>query len=109
MLFRSDAMNHEVSITRTVNVSTAACSLGVPTNTIPGFAIYPNPVTDGKVYIETVSGDVKNIRMSDMSGKKVFSLNTADKELDLSRLPSGVYILNIEQDGKTATEKLIIN
>lgn len=104
-----DAMNHEVSITRTVNVSTAACSLGVPTNTIPGFAIYPNPVTDGKVYIETVSGDVKNIRMSDMSGKKVFSLNTADKELDLSRLPSGVYILNIEQDGKTATEKLIIN
>ncbi|MCI9846959.1 S8 family serine peptidase [Flavobacterium pectinovorum] len=104
-----DAMNHEASITRTVNISTAACSLGVPTNAIPGFAVYPNPVTDGKVYIETVSGGVKNIRISDMSGKKVFSLNTADKELDLLRLPSGVYILNIEQDGKTATEKLIIN
>ncbi|WP_163407471.1 S8 family serine peptidase [Flavobacterium ajazii] len=103
-----DAMGNEASIIRTVNVSTTACSLGIPTNTIPGFVIYPNPVTNGKLYIETDPVTVKNIRISDMSGKKVFYLKTEGKELDLSRLPSGVYILNVEQDGKTATEKLII-
>lgn len=103
-----DAMGNEASVTRTVNVSTTACSLGAPTNAISGFAIYPNPVTNGKVYVESASGVIKKIKMSDMSGKKVFSVNTHDKELNLSSLPSGVYILNVEQDGKKATEKLII-
>lgn len=103
-----DAMGHEATITRTVNVSSTACSLEVPVNTIPGFAIYPNPVTNGKLYIETNSDAAKNIRISDMSGKRVFYLKTEFKELDLSRLSSGIYILNVEQDGKTATEKFII-
>lgn len=103
-----DAIGNESSITRTVNVSTAVCSLGVADNAIPGFVIYPNPVTNGKLYIETNSATAKGIGISDISGKKVFHLKTEDKELDLSRLPSGVYILNVEQDGKRATEKLIV-
>ncbi|PAM91479.1 hypothetical protein B4N84_27920 [Flavobacterium sp. IR1] len=103
-----DGKDNEASITRTVNVSTTACSLGLPTNAIEGFVIYPNPVNNGKVYVETASATTKNIRISDMSGKKVFTLQTEDKQINLSGLSTGVYILNVEQDGKTATEKLII-
>ncbi|WP_166926451.1 S8 family serine peptidase [Flavobacterium poyangense] len=103
-----DALQNETSVTRTINVSSTTCSLGVENNTIEGFVIYPNPVKDGKVHIQTSSGSSKNIRISDMSGKKVFSIQTGDKELNVSGLPSGVYIIKVEQDGKTATQKLII-
>lgn len=103
-----DAKDNEASITRTVNISTTACSLGLPVNAIEGFVIYPNPVNNGKVYVQTTSNTAKNIKISDMSGKKVFALKTEDKQLNLSGLLTGVYILSVEQDGKTETEKLII-
>jgi len=103
-----DVKDNEVSITRTINISASTCTLGLPTNTIAGFTIYPNPVNNVKLYVETDSAALKNIKISDMSGKKVFSLITKDKELNLSGFPSGVYIVKVEQDGKTATEKLII-
>ncbi|MDX6189435.1 S8 family serine peptidase [Flavobacterium sp. Fl-318] len=103
-----DALQNQTSVTRIINVSSTACSLGVDSNTIEGFVIYPNPVKDGKVHIQTSSGSSKNIRISDMSGKKVFTIRSADKEINVSSLPSGVYIVKVEQDGKTATQKLII-
>jgi hypothetical protein len=103
-----DALNNTSSVTRTVNVLTTACSLGVVTSTIDGFVIYPNPVKDGKVNIITRSNGDKNIGISDMSGKKVLTLQTANEELNLPNLPKGVYILKVEQDGKTSTQKLIV-
>jgi len=103
-----DALQNEFSITRTINVSTTDCTLGLPGHEIPGFMIYPNPVVDGKVYIETASGTNKNIKISDMSGKIVLSISTDDIELNISKLSTGVYILKVEQDEKTSVEKLLI-
>lgn len=103
-----DALLNESSITRTINVSTTVCNLGVVTNEIDGFVIYPNPVKDGKVYVETASTNTKNIRISDMTGKKVFSIQTENKELNIHNLPTGVYIIKVEQDGKVSSQKLII-
>jgi hypothetical protein len=103
-----DALNNESSVTRTVNVSSTACSLGVVTNAIDGFVVYPNPVKEDKVNIVTPSNGMKNIRISDLSGKKVLSLQTVNKELNLPNLPKGVYIIKVEQDGKTSTQKLIV-
>jgi hypothetical protein len=103
-----DALNNESSVTRTVNVSSTACILGVATNEIDGFVIYPNPVKEDKVNIVTPSNGMKNIRISDISGKKVLSLQTVNKELNLPNLPKGVYIIKVEQDGKTSTQKLIV-
>jgi hypothetical protein len=103
-----DALNNESSVIRTVNVSSAACSLGIVGNAIDGFVIYPNPVKEGKVNIITPSYGIKNIRISDMSGKKVFSLQTVNKELNLPNLPKGTYVIKVEQDGKTSTHKLIV-
>jgi hypothetical protein len=103
-----DALNNESSVTRTVNVSSVTCALGVVTNAIDGFVVYPNPVKDDKVNIVTPSNGMKNIRISDISGKKVLSLQTVNKELNLPNLPKGVYIIKVEQDGKTSTQKLIV-
>ncbi|WP_264524140.1 S8 family serine peptidase [Flavobacterium sp. N502536] len=103
-----DAAQNESKVTRTVTVSSTACTLGVPVNVIEGFVMYPNPVTEGKVHIESASASVKNILISDMSGKKVYSVKTEKTEINVSGLPSGVYIIKVEQDGNTTVQKLII-
>ena len=103
-----DALQNESKVTRTVTVSSTACTLGVPVNKIEGFVLYPNPVTEGKVHIESASASVKNILISDMSGKKVYSVTTEKTEINVSGLSSGVYIIKVEQDGNTAVQKLIV-
>lgn len=103
-----DALQNESTVTRTINVSTTDCTLGIPVNTIKGFVLYPNPVIDGKVHIETTSGSTKNVWISDMSGKKLLSAKIDKNELNVSALPTGVYIIKVEQDENTAVQKLII-
>jgi len=103
-----DALQNQSVVTRTVNVSATNCTLGLPENTIKGFVLHPNPVTEGKVYIETSSGSPKSILISDMSGKKLISAQTDKKEVNVSGLSSGVYLIKVEQDGNTTTQKLII-
>lgn len=103
-----DALQNESVVTRIVNVSTNVCTLGLPTNTIQGFVLYPNPVIDGKVYIETASNSAKNIWISDMSGKKLLSVQIDKNELNVSAFATGVYIIKVEQDGNITVQKLII-
>ncbi|WP_264550827.1 S8 family serine peptidase [Flavobacterium sp. N2038] len=103
-----DALQNQSVVSRTVNVSATNCTLGLPENTIKGFVLHPNPVVEGKVYIETASGSSKNILISDMSGKKLISVQTDKKEVNVSGLSRGVYIIKVEQDGNTAIQKLII-
>lgn len=103
-----DALNNTSSVMRTVNVSNTSCSLGVAENTIDSFVIYPNPVKEGKINVITTSNSIKNITIFDLSGKKVFSLQTADKELNISRIQKGIYLIKVEQDGKISAQKLIV-
>ncbi|OHT47111.1 S8 family serine peptidase [Flavobacterium tructae] len=103
-----DALQNQATVTRTVNVSSTTCTLGLPTNAIEGFVLYPNPVTEGKVHIQSASSSPKNIVISDMTGKKILSVQTEKTELNVLGLPSGVYLIRVEQDGNTSIEKLII-
>lgn len=54
--------------------------------------VYPNP-TSGKLNIEAVK-PLQNVMVQDMQGKVVF--NSQSNQLDLSHLPKGVYLINIE-------------
>jgi len=103
-----DALNNEAFVTRTVNISSATCTLEIVDSAIDGFVIYPNPVKNGKVNIITTSDAIKNIVISDMAGKNVLALETVNTELHLSHLPKGVYLIKVKQDGKTSIQKLIV-
>ncbi|WP_264531225.1 cadherin-like beta sandwich domain-containing protein [Flavobacterium sp. N502540] len=83
-------------------------SLRVVDNKIEGFAVYPNPVQEGKIYIQTKSTVAKNVKIFDVSGKKVLSVQTTDREVNIGDLQKGVYIMKVNQDGAEATEKLIV-
>lgn len=103
-----DALNSQSIVSRIVNVTNVACNLDVNSNSIDGFAIFPNPVNEGKVYVTSTTNGLKNISIYDMSGKLILTLQTDNREVITSKLTKGVYIIKVEENGKTATEKLII-
>ncbi|CAM3908970.1 T9SS type A sorting domain-containing protein [Flavobacterium sinopsychrotolerans] len=78
------------------------------TATIEGLSLYPNPVSNGKVYISTKNDLDKEIIIFDVLGKKVLQTVMSSKELNVSNLSSGVYIIKINEKEASATRKLII-
>jgi hypothetical protein len=75
-------------------------------------AVHPNP-TSGKV---TISGDFETPKgacaIFDMMGRPVYTQNvtlSGSTELNLSHLPEGLYLLEIQNAGKIFRSKLLIS
>lgn len=75
---------------------------------IVGFTLYPNPVVNGKVYIETQSNAPKKVLIFDVLGTLVIETTILGKELNLTDLDAGVYVLRVFEKNKVATRKLIV-
>lgn len=75
---------------------------------IEGFKLYPNPVTDGKVFISTTENSPKQISIYDVLGTQVLETSITGDELFISELDAGVYVLRVFQNNKVATRKLIV-
>ncbi|OAB28231.1 Por secretion system C-terminal sorting domain-containing protein [Flavobacterium fryxellicola] len=78
------------------------------TASIEGLSLYPNPVNNGKVYVTTKNDLDKEIIIFDVLGKKVLQTVLSSRELNVSTLSSGVYIIRINEREASATRKLII-
>lgn len=76
-------------------------------NAISGLKVYPNPVVDGKLYINTDANSSKEVVIYDVLGKQVLKATT-NNAVNVSNLNGGVYIVKITEEGKTATRKLVI-
>jgi len=77
-------------------------------NSIAGLSVYPNPVTNGNLYITSDSNATKAVVIYDVLGKMVVKTTITDQAVNVSNLKGGVYIVKITEDGKTATRKLVI-
>lgn len=82
-------------------------TLSISENDIAGLNVYPNPANN-VLFIETELNEVKNIAIYDLLGKQVLNTTTASTEVNVSNLNSGLYIVKITENGKTATKKLVI-
>jgi hypothetical protein len=82
--------------------------LGVKQNTIAGLNMYPNPVSNGTLYITSNSSEAKSVSIYDLLGKQVLNAKTSNSAVNVSSLKGGSYIVKITEDGKTDTKKLII-
>lgn len=78
------------------------------TSVIEGLSLYPNPVSNGKVYITSKNDLDKSIIIFDVLGKKAIQTTISSKELNVSDLLPGVYIIKINEGDATATRKLIV-
>ncbi|MBP9848859.1 MAG: T9SS type A sorting domain-containing protein [Flavobacterium sp.] len=77
--------------------------------TIEGLTIYPNPTNSGKIFITTKSSLDKKVEIFNVLGKRVLESVTTSKEVNVSNLEAGVYIIKIKEGEASATRKLIIN
>jgi len=77
-------------------------------NTIEGLHIYPNPVSNGKLYISSSNNLSKYIEIYDVLGKKVYATPLFGKVMDISRLNIGVYIIKITENNNTVTRKIVV-
>jgi hypothetical protein len=98
----------EVRIGATWAYVTAAIVLKLDQNAIMGLSVYPNPVTNGNLFITSNSSDSKAVAIYDILGKQVIKANTSNNAVNVSQLKSGVYMLKITENEKTATRKLLI-
>jgi hypothetical protein len=76
--------------------------------TVEGLSFYPNPVSTGKIYITTNSSLTKEVTIYDVLGKIVIQATLTSKELNISALSPGVYMIKIKEGEATATRKLIV-
>ncbi len=73
------------------------------------FILYPNPVNDGTLYIETGISAKKSIELFDLKGRSIMSATLDSKRIDVSRLNAGIYLVKISYSNQSSTQKLIIN
>lgn len=79
----------------------ATNEIGTKTKSV---SIYPNPAK-GEISIKT-DKKIRSLAVTDMTGRSVLKTDAA--KADLSALPKGIYIVNVEfADGTSASEKII--
>ncbi len=77
------------------------------------FAISPNP-SKGTVSLSLSTNSEVKVSLYDISGRNIYnntysnSSVTFNQELKFNNLSKGIYILNVESEGKKASKKLII-
>ncbi|MFC4816078.1 T9SS type A sorting domain-containing protein [Flavobacterium sp. GCM10023249] len=74
---------------------------------IAGLQVYPNPA---KTYLNITSDSfaTKNVEIYDVLGKMVVNTKVTNSSINVSGLTKGVYVVKINEEGKTATRKLVI-
>jgi len=75
---------------------------------IAGLRVFPNPVTNGNLFITSDSNTAKAVTIIDILGKEVAKATVTDQPMNVSALNSGVYFVKITEAGKTATKKLMV-
>lgn len=84
------------------------CPLGIETEFLSNIQIYPNP-TQSSVVIAGMDENPDKVEFIDLSGKVILADYSGKTIFDLSTLERGVYLVQIEADGKVNRQKLILN
>lgn len=83
-------------------------------NNLFNFEVVPNP-SNGTVNLSIENATEIKVNLFDISGRSIFQSNYSNsnayfnKEINFNPIAKGVYLLNINADGRTATKKIIIN
>jgi hypothetical protein len=102
-------------ITKTVVVkaSTATgCGSSISNSVQDNIQIFPNPVRDGKIYIQNDMNLSLSYRVTDMLGKVISAerfISNKDSQIDLSNAPNGIYFIEVESKGEKVIKKIIVD
>jgi len=96
------------------NIQVVGTTLGVNTENLVKFAIYPNPATD-IVNVSNVNNvNVSNVIIADINGRTVKqksfgSVSSDNLNVNISDLSAGVYMMTINSDQGSVTKKIVKN
>jgi len=90
-----------------LNVTVDINALGVNKYDIAGLKYYPNPVIDFITISNTNA--ITSIQLFNLLGQHVLSArpNALTTQVDMSHVPFGTYLLEVQSEGKTATIKIL--
>ncbi|MEM6721618.1 MAG: T9SS type A sorting domain-containing protein [Bacteroidota bacterium] len=71
------------------------------------FSMYPNPANGDTVTITSPSNNTKEVQVYSILGKQVLN-TTITNTLNVADLQTGIYVVKITENGKSATKKLVI-
>ena len=91
------------------NAADFSVTLQTQNNEIAGLKVYPNPVSNGVLHIESNLNAERTVSLFDVLGKEVIKTTTSNTTINIANLNSGIYIVKITEGEKTATKKLIVN
>jgi hypothetical protein len=101
--------------TATVQITANDCNEEEVVASNLNIAVYPNPTQNNvNIKLKDFSG-ITSLQLVDLSGRmlinKTININrqTLVKNLDVSDLPRGIYIISVSQSGQTFTKRLILN
>lgn len=77
-------------------------------NEISDLKMFPNPLNGNVLNITSATGAEKAVAVFDVLGKQVFSGATTNNVVTLNNLTTGIYIVKMTEEGKTATRKLVV-
>lgn len=82
-------------------------TLATNENSKKEFNIYPTSITAGKIFITSAKNTDKKVKIFDQTGRLMIN-KTIKSEINVSNLPKGIYILNVEESGTSVSQKIII-
>lgn len=85
-----------------------AATLGLVNNSVSNLTLYPNPVSNGKLFISSSSNLEKEVAIYTTLGQQVLQDKTVSEAINVSNLSQGTYFVKITEAGLTNTKKLII-
>ena len=72
------------------------------------FELFPNPSNTGFVNIKSNQNGAVKVKVFDMLGKQMIDTTVVNERLEVSSLNAGIYIVNLTQNDRTTTKKLIL-
>jgi hypothetical protein len=85
-----------------------AATLGITSVKTSGLKIYPNPVSNGKFYIDSITHLEKDVTIYNTLGQQVQKSKASNEGIDVSYLSKGTYFVKITGEGISVTKKLVI-
>jgi hypothetical protein len=75
---------------------------------INGLTMYPNPLSGNTLYLTSTANAAMSVQIFDLLGKEVLKATVVNNTVNVAKLTTGVYVVKISEEGKTATRKLVI-
>ncbi|AXG73456.1 T9SS C-terminal target domain-containing protein [Flavobacterium arcticum] len=100
--------NAEAALSTIVPFGQYNATASVQQNSISTLKMFPNPLSGSILNITSNANATKVVAIYDVLGKQVVNTVTKNGTINVSGLTSGVYIVKITEEGKTATRKLVV-